>query len=116
MSPAMRIVHADADVRAALARDLTERFGATYDIAAYADAEPGVAALRADARAGRRVAVVFSDESPPGGSAGVSAAGNVRHGSVPRRSAAARSPSSSSTCAWPSSADRTKRGQTPSGA
>jgi thioredoxin reductase (NADPH) len=69
MNPAMRIVHADADVRTALVRDLTERFGAAYDIAAYADAEPAVAALRADARAGRRVAVVFSDESPPGGSA-----------------------------------------------
>jgi thioredoxin reductase (NADPH) len=69
MNPAMRIVHADADVRAALAGDLTERFGAGYDIAAFADGESLAAALGEDAAAGRRVAVVLSDESPDGGSA-----------------------------------------------
>jgi thioredoxin reductase (NADPH) len=69
MKPALRIVHADADVRTALAGALAERFGGGYDVEAHADGEAVAAALRADADGGRRVAIVFSDESPVGGSA-----------------------------------------------
>lgn len=65
----MHIVHADADVRAALLDELTGRFGSTYAIVAHADGDAAAAALRAAATAGLRVAVVFTDESPAGGSA-----------------------------------------------
>ncbi len=69
MKPSLHLLHADADVRADLERDLRRRFGSDYDIDAHAGADEALAALRRDADEGRHVAIVFSDESPAGGSA-----------------------------------------------
>jgi thioredoxin reductase (NADPH) len=69
VNPSLHILHADAEVRADLERDLRRRFGADYEIHAHAGADYALAALRRDADQGRHVAIVFSDESPAGGSA-----------------------------------------------
>ena len=79
MTPSLHLLHADAGVRAELERDLRRRYGADYDVHAYRSADDVLEALRRDADAGRRVAVVFSDESPPGGSAELLAAVHELH-------------------------------------
>ena len=79
MTPSLHLLHADAGVRAELERDLRRRYGTDYDVHAYRSADDVLEALRRDADAGRRVAVVFSDESPPGGSAELLAAVHELH-------------------------------------
>ena len=69
MNPSLHLLHGDAGVRADLERDLRRRFGADYDIHSHAGADAALTALRRDAEEGRHVAIVFSDESPAGGSA-----------------------------------------------
>jgi thioredoxin reductase (NADPH) len=66
--PLLCVVHDDADVRGLLVRDLAERFAGHYLIEEYPDADSALAALRAHAERGRRVAAVFAaDSSPCGG-------------------------------------------------
>ena len=79
MTPSLHLLHADAGVRAELERDLRRRYGTDYDVHAYRSADDVLEALRRDADAGGRVAVVFSDESPPGGSAELLAAVHELH-------------------------------------
>jgi len=79
VTPSLHLLHADAGVRAELERDLRRRYGTDYDVHAYRSADDVLEALRRDADAGRRVAVVFSDESPPGGSAELLAAVHELH-------------------------------------
>ena len=79
MNPSLHLLHADAGVRGELERDLRRRYGSDYDVHAYRSADDVLEALRRDADAGRRVAVVFSDESPPGGSAELLAAVHELH-------------------------------------
>ena len=69
MNPSLHLLHDDPAVRAHLERDLRRRYGDDYDVQAHASDGEVLAALRRDADEGRRVAVVFSDESPAGGSA-----------------------------------------------
>jgi thioredoxin reductase (NADPH) len=69
VNPSLHLLHGDAGVRADLERDLRRRFGADYDIHSHAGADAALTALRRDADEGRCVAIVFSDESPAGGSA-----------------------------------------------
>ena len=69
MIPSLHLLHGDVGVRADLEHDLRRRFGADYDIRSHAGADAALTALRRDADEGRRVAIVFSDESPAGGSA-----------------------------------------------
>ena len=69
MKPAFHVVHGDAGVRADLEGALGGRFGGDFEILAHPDGDEALAALRRDAADGRPVAVVFSDESPRGGSA-----------------------------------------------
>ncbi len=75
----MHLLHGDAGVRADLERDLRRRYATDYDVHAHASAEDVLAALRGDADEGRRVAVVFSDESPAGGGADLLAAAHELH-------------------------------------
>ena len=79
MNPSLHLLHADAGVRGELERDLRRRYGADYDVCAHTSAAEVLAALGGDADAGRQVAVVFSDESPPGGSAELLAAVHELH-------------------------------------
>jgi thioredoxin reductase (NADPH) len=69
VNPSLHLLHGDESVRAELERDLRRRYGADYDVHAHASAEEVLAALRGAAGAGTPVAIVFSDESPAGGSA-----------------------------------------------
>jgi thioredoxin reductase (NADPH) len=79
VNPSLHLLHADAGVRGELERDLRRRYGADYDVCAHTSAAEVLAALGGDADAGRQVAVVFSDESPPGGSAELLAAVHELH-------------------------------------
>jgi len=79
VNPSLHLLHADAGVRGELERDLRRRYGADYDVCAHTSAAEVLAALGGDADAGRQVAVVFSDESPPGGSAVLLAAVHELH-------------------------------------
>jgi thioredoxin reductase (NADPH) len=79
VSPSLRLLHGDAGVRADLERDLRRRYGADYDVHAHASDGEMLAALRRDAAEGRRAAIVFSDESPDGGSAALFAAVHELH-------------------------------------
>jgi thioredoxin reductase (NADPH) len=69
LNPSLHIVHDDPRVRADLERELGRRYGEDYEVHAHVSADDVLAALRRDADAGRPAAVVFSDESPAGGSA-----------------------------------------------
>ena len=79
MNPSLHLLHGDGDVRSALERDLRHRYGADYAIHAHMSADDVLAALGRDADAGRRVAIVFSDESPAGGSVELFAAVHELH-------------------------------------
>ncbi|HEY2868752.1 MAG TPA: hypothetical protein VGJ11_04550, partial [Gaiellales bacterium] len=79
VNPSLHFLHGDEGVRAELERDLRRRYGADYDVHAHASADEGLAALGRDADAGMRVAIVFSDESPAGGSAELLAAVHELH-------------------------------------
>ena len=79
MSPSLHLLHGDEGVRAHLERDLRRRYGADYDVCAHASDDQVLAALRGDADQGRPVAIVFSDESPAGGSTGLFAAVHELH-------------------------------------
>jgi thioredoxin reductase (NADPH) len=79
VNPALHLLHGDEGVRAELERDLRQRYGADYDVHAHVSDGEVLAALRRDADEGRSVAVVFSDESPEGGSADLLAAVHELH-------------------------------------
>ena len=79
MNPSLHLLHGDEGVRAELEHDLARRYGADYDVHAHASADDVLAALHRDAGDGRRVAIVFSDESPAGGSAELLAAVHELH-------------------------------------
>jgi ActR/RegA family two-component response regulator len=79
VNPSLHLLHDDRGVRAHLERDLRRRDGEDYDVRAHVSADEVLAALRRDADEGRRVAVVFSDESPAGGSADLLAAVHELH-------------------------------------
>jgi len=79
VNPALHLLHGDEAVRAELEHDLRRRYGADYDVCAHASAAEVLAALGRDADSDRRVAVVFSDESPAGGSAELLAAVHELH-------------------------------------
>ena len=79
MNPSLHLLHGDQGVRAELEHDLARRYGADYDVHAHASADDVLAALHRDAGDGRRVAIVFSDESPAGGSAELLAAVHELH-------------------------------------
>jgi thioredoxin reductase (NADPH) len=63
-NPLLCVVHDDADVRALLVHDLAERFGSQYLIEGYAGPDDALAALSRHADLGRRVAAVFTADSP----------------------------------------------------
>jgi thioredoxin reductase (NADPH) len=79
VKPSLHLLHGDEGVRAELERDLGRRYAADYDVCAHASADDVLAALRRDADAGTPVAIVFSDESPAGGSAELLAAVHELH-------------------------------------
>jgi thioredoxin reductase (NADPH) len=79
VNPSLHLLHGDAGVRADLERDLRRRYGADFDVHAHGSAADMLAMLRRAAAEGGRVAVVFSDESPEGGSADVLAAVHELH-------------------------------------
>jgi len=79
VNPSLHLLHGDEGVRAELEHDLARRYGADYDVHAHASADDVLAALHRDAGDGRRVAIVFSDESPAGGSAELLAAVHELH-------------------------------------
>jgi thioredoxin reductase (NADPH) len=79
VSPSLHLLHGDEGVRAHLERDLRRRYGNDYDVCAHASDDQVLAALRGDADQGRPVAIVFSDESPAGGSTGLFAAVHELH-------------------------------------
>jgi thioredoxin reductase (NADPH) len=79
VNPSLHLLHDDSGVRAHLERDLRRRYGEDYDVRAHASAGEALAALERDADEGRRVAAVFSDESPAGGSAELLAAVHELH-------------------------------------
>jgi thioredoxin reductase (NADPH) len=79
VNPSLHFLHDDPGVRAHLERDLGRRYGEDYDVQSHVSAGEVLAALRRDADEGRRVAVVFSDESPAGGSADLLAAVHELH-------------------------------------
>jgi thioredoxin reductase (NADPH) len=79
VNPSLHLLHGDGGVRAHLERDLHRRYGADYEVCAHAADEQVRAALRRDADQARPVAIVFSDESPAGGSADLFAAVHELH-------------------------------------
>jgi thioredoxin reductase (NADPH) len=79
VNPSLHLLHGDEGVRADLERDLRRRYGADFDVHAHGSAEDMLAALRGAAQEGGRVAVVFCDESPEGGSADLLAAVHELH-------------------------------------
>ena len=67
MNPSLHPLHGDEAVRGELERDLRRRYGAAYDVRARPAAPDVLVALRRDADAGSRVAIVSATRARPAG-------------------------------------------------